>query len=44
VGEAILKYLLALALYLRHGFQTGAPFADDAASPRNQFLHLELRD
>jgi putative acetyltransferase len=34
----------ALALYLRHGFQPGAPFADYAASPHNQFLHLMLRD
>jgi putative acetyltransferase len=34
----------ALALYLRHGFRPGAPFADYAASPHNQFLHLMLRD
>lgn len=32
----------ALALYLRHGFRAGAPFADYAESPHNQFLHLEL--
>ncbi len=32
----------ALALYVRHGFRPGAPFADYEESPHNQFLHLEL--
>jgi len=32
----------ALALYVRHGFRPGAPFADYEESPHNQFLHLDL--
>ena len=32
----------ALALYRRRGFANGEPFSDYAASPFNQFLHLEL--
>ena len=32
----------ALALYRRYGFTSGAPFGDYAATPFNQFLHLEL--
>jgi putative acetyltransferase len=39
VGEA---YEAALALYRGRGFKNGEPFADYAASPHNQFLHLEL--
>jgi putative acetyltransferase len=32
----------ALALYRRHGFANGGPFADYAQSDFNQFLHLDL--
>lgn len=35
-------YEAALALYRRHGFENGGPFADYQASPHNQFLHLDL--
>ena len=32
----------ALALYLKHGFQEGPPFADYRPSPFNRFLHRAL--
>jgi putative acetyltransferase len=36
------SYEPAAALYLRHGFRDGDPYADYQPSPYNRFLHLPL--
>jgi putative acetyltransferase len=35
-------FAAAVALYRKHGFLDGGPFADYSPSPYNQFLHLDL--